>query len=50
MKNTVLFDLGGTLAQYLESSEFPDILEQAITGVQSYLHSKGLLRVSPEAM
>ena len=50
MKNTVLFDLGGTLAQYFERSEFPDILEQAITDVQNYLRQKGLLSISPEAM
>ena len=50
MKNAVLFDLGNTLAQYFERSEFPDILEQAIAEVQNYLHQKGLLSVSPEAM
>ena len=50
MKNTALFDLGGTLAQYFERSEFPDILEQAITEVQNYLRPKGLLHISPEAM
>lgn len=49
-KNTVLFDLGGTLAQYFERYEFPDILKQAITEVQNYLRQKGLLKVSPEAM
>jgi hypothetical protein len=36
MKNTVLFDLGGTLAQYFERFEFPGILKQAITEVQNY--------------
>ena len=50
MKNAVLFDLGNTLVQYFEKSEFPDILEQAIAEVQNYLHQKGLLSVSPEAM
>jgi putative hydrolase of the HAD superfamily len=50
MKNTVLFDLGGTLSQYFERSEFPHILEQAITEVQNYLRQKGLLSISPEAM
>jgi len=50
MKNTVLFDLGGTLVQYFKRSEFPDILEQAITEVQKCLRPKGLLSISREAM
>jgi len=50
MKNTALFDLGGTLVQYFERSEFPGILEQAITEVQNYLHQKGLPSISAEAM
>ena len=29
MKNTVMFDLGGTLAHYFEGPGFPAILEQA---------------------
>jgi len=48
MKNTVLFDLGGTLVHYFERHEFPDILKQAITEVQNYLLQKDLLRVSPD--
>ena len=50
MKNTVLFDLGGTLVHYFEMAEFPDILEQSITSVQSYLRGRGLLHVSLETM
>lgn len=50
MKNTVLFDLGGTLVQYFERSEFPAILEQAITEVRNYLRRERLLRISAEAM
>jgi len=50
MKNTVLFDLGGTLVQYFERSEFPAILEQAITEVRNYLRREGLLRISAEEM
>lgn len=50
MKDTVLFDLGGTLAQYYESSEFPAILEQAIAQVQNYLRQKGLFSISPQVM
>lgn len=50
MKKAVLFDLGNTLAFYFERNEFPIILRQAITQVQSYLNSKGMLNVSPEEM
>jgi putative hydrolase of the HAD superfamily len=48
MEPTVLFDLGGTLAQYFERAEFPHVLAQAITGVQHVLCQEGLLRVSSE--
>jgi putative hydrolase of the HAD superfamily len=47
MRNTILFDLGGTLAHYYEMPEFPFILEQAIREVQRYLDEKGLLTVTP---
>jgi len=50
MKNTVLFDLGGTLVEYFERSEFPNILKQAINEVQSYLSQRRLLQISPEVM
>jgi putative hydrolase of the HAD superfamily len=50
MKNTVLFDLGGTLARYFERSGFPDILKQAITKVQNYLRQKDLLSISTNTM
>ncbi len=50
MTTAVLFDLGNTLAQYFERSEFPIILEQAIAEVQNFLRREGLLSVSPEAM
>ncbi len=50
MKKTVLFDLGQTLAQYFERSEFPGILEQAIAEVRDYLRRKGLLSISAEVM
>lgn len=49
MKNTVLFDLGGTLAQYYDRSEFPGILKQAITEVQDYLRGQNILNVSTES-
>jgi len=44
----VLFDLGGTLVQYYDRSQIPQVLEEAITAVQDYLRQRGLLRVSPE--
>jgi HAD superfamily hydrolase (TIGR01549 family) len=47
-KNTILFDLGGTLAYYYDMSGFQFILRQAINAVQLYLDEKGLLRVTPE--
>ncbi|MBX5328659.1 MAG: HAD family hydrolase [Candidatus Bathyarchaeota archaeon] len=50
MKDTVLFDLGNTLAYYFERHEFPEILKQAITEVQTYLRKKNLLRVTSDVM
>jgi putative hydrolase of the HAD superfamily len=48
LRNTILFDLGGTLAHYYDMSDFPSILKQAIGEVQLYLDEKGLLTVTPE--
>jgi putative hydrolase of the HAD superfamily len=48
LRNTILFDLGGTLAHYYDMSDFPFILQQAIREVQFYLDEKGLLTVTPE--
>jgi putative hydrolase of the HAD superfamily len=42
LKKTVLFDLGNTLAQYYDLSEFPAILEQGISNVADYLESLGI--------
>lgn len=50
MKDTVLFDLGNTLAYYFERHEFPEILKQAITEVQTHLRKKNLLHVASEVM
>ncbi len=50
MKSVILFDLGDTLVQYYVRSEFPGILDQAITGVQEYLRQEGLLHLSAEAI
>jgi len=41
LKKAVLFDLGNTLAQYYEMTEFPSILEQGISNVSNYLGSLG---------
>lgn len=50
MKKVILFDLGNTLVQYYERSQFPGIFKQAITGVQDYLCREGLLNVSSESI
>ena len=42
-KNTILFDLGGTLAYYYVKSEFPGILQQAISEDRSSLGNSDLL-------
>jgi putative hydrolase of the HAD superfamily len=42
MRKAVLFDLGNTLVQYYEPSEFPSILTQAIIKVRSCLLEQGL--------
>jgi putative hydrolase of the HAD superfamily len=47
-KNTVLFDLGGTLAYYYEMSKFPQRLQECVNGVRDYLSKEGLLVVSQE--
>jgi len=48
MKNTVLFDLGGTLVQYFGRSEVREVLGQAIAEVQECLGQRGLLHVAAE--
>ena len=50
MKKVILFDLGNTLVRYYVRSEFPGILDQAITGIQKYLRGGGLLNLSSEAI
>ena len=47
-KDTILFDLGGTLAYYYEMLEFPSVLQQAVAEVQGYLLKEGMLTVSSE--
>jgi putative hydrolase of the HAD superfamily len=45
-KSAILFDLGGTLAYYYKQSEFPSILQQAISEVQLFADEKGVTRIS----
>ena len=48
MRKAVLFDLGGTLVQYFERSEWPGILGEGIAAVEKYLRSNGLPVPPPE--
>jgi putative hydrolase of the HAD superfamily len=50
MKRVILFDLGNTLVQYYVRSEFPGILDRAITGVQEHLREEGLLNLPVEGI
>jgi len=43
MKRFVLFDLGGTLVQYYEKEDFPDILKSAIFNVGEFLLDQDIL-------
>lgn len=49
-KKAVLFDLGGTLVQYYEKTEFPGILKQAINETKNFLQQKKLFKTSIETM
>jgi putative hydrolase of the HAD superfamily len=48
MKKAVLFDLGGTLADYYERVEFPEIVRQGIAAVEAYLSERRNLNVSSD--
>lgn len=48
MKRAVLFDLGGTLTDYYERSEFPEIVRQGIAAVEVYLNDQGMLNASSD--
>ncbi|MHB8763207.1 MAG: HAD family hydrolase [Deferrisomatales bacterium] len=48
MIDTVLFDLGNTLAAYFESRHFDAVLEESLVGVAQHLDARGLLRLSAE--
>lgn len=50
MKKAILFDLGGTLIQYFERDEFPNILRSAISNVKEYLRQKNLLFIPEESI
>jgi|Deesub1362B_J571_1020462.scaffolds.fasta_scaffold00003_589 hypothetical protein len=47
MKEAVLFDLGGTLAEYFDLNDFPDILRETILRVQEFLLENGVIDVPP---
>jgi putative hydrolase of the HAD superfamily len=48
MKTAILFDLGGTLAEYYDRSQNPLVLAEAMTEVQGFLSENDLLTVAPE--
>ena len=48
MKKVILFDLGNTLIQYYERSEFPEILRQAINEVHTFLNSQNLCNITTQ--
>jgi putative hydrolase of the HAD superfamily len=50
LKKAVLFDLGNTLVQYYERTEFPSVVEEAILEVRAYLQAMGLPAISTEEM
>ena len=50
MAEAILFDLGNTLVQYFERTEFPSILEEAILEVRAHLLAMGLPAISTEEM
>jgi putative hydrolase of the HAD superfamily len=50
LKTTILFDLGNTLVRYFFKPEFPGILEEGISEVQSYLGQQGLLAASDDGL
>lgn len=49
MKTAILFDLGGTLAEYYDHSETAAVLSEALAEVQEFLGENGLLTAAPEA-
>jgi putative hydrolase of the HAD superfamily len=50
MKRAVLFDLGNTLVRYFGRADFPEILEQAILEVRTYLQGRGFPTLPAEAL
>ncbi len=47
-KTAILFDLGGTLAEYYSRSETPVVLAEALAEVQGLLSERGLVARMPE--
>jgi hypothetical protein len=50
LKDTILFDLGGTLAHYFERAQFPEVHRQFIHRIHEELLERDLLDVTPETM
>ena len=50
MRDTILFDLGNTLAEYFPSRNADTILEEAMPELRRFLRGEGLLHVSEEDM
>ena len=49
MKTAILFDLGGTLAEYYDRSQTAAVLDEALAEVQKFLEEASLLGAAPEA-
>ena len=48
MKRFFLFDLGGTLVRYFDKKDFPKLLGEAISGVESLLLERGVIKIPVE--
>lgn len=50
MKRAVLFDLGGTLAEYFTRAEWPMVRNETFTAMEAMLRAAGRLTLSPEEL
>jgi len=50
MIDTLLFDLGGTLVEYYDRSQYDTVLGEALAEARVFLDERGLLNVSQESM
>ena len=48
MKRFVLFDLGGTLAEYFDRDEWPAVREETIRRIETLLRERGRLQLAPD--